>query len=406
MSLSGRRLWSIGGGKGGVGKSFLTAAMGTALARSGKSVILVDANLAAPDLHAYLGIQNPDLTLLDVLEHRVALPDVLVSTPEPRMRFLSCVGDELGMADRTPDERLRMARCLASLDAEFVLIDAGSGTSRSVLDFFNLAHEAIVITSPDAASMRCTFRFIRNATYRRVQERFGMNEEVNLAFAQMREAGSAVQPPTMSRFLDLLRPQAPQLALRVSELLHDWRPLLLVNMAASEQEVRSAEIVHTAARKFLNVDLRSCGPVHFDSSLRSSNQGMSMPAGAPVSALSAEIRQTVLQLATTDRGQDEAQPHETATPMVSLQSMGLNDTLAVMGRALHVQTEDRGAPANCILTQVFCDGRVVLSTRSEYPSAIQGRTQSDQVVELMRLQHFNVIRQIENQQWKHQSGLA
>jgi flagellar biosynthesis protein FlhG len=407
MSLRDKRLWTIGGGKGGVGKSFLAASMGTALARAGKSVILVDANLAAPDLHAYLGVQNPDLTLLDVLARRAALPDVLISTPEPRMRFLSCVGDELGMADRTPRERQKMADCLSSLDAEFVLIDVGSGASRGVLDFFNLAHEAIVITSPEAASMRCTFRFIRNATYRRVQEQFGANEEVNSALARLRDLASSAQPPTMTKFLDLLRPKAPEVALGISDMLNGWRPFLLVNMAASEQELRSAEIIHTAAWKFLNVDLRSCGPIHFDASLRKSNQGMSLPdCSDPDNALALQIQHTALQLAAIDAPDSEVRRADTTVPMVPTQVMGLNDNLAFMGRALHVQTEDLGTAGNCITTQVFCDGRVILSTKSEYPSAMREQNQNDQVIELMRTQHFNVIRQIESRQSRHQSGLA
>lgn len=404
MSPARRKLWSIGGGKGGVGKSYLTAALGAALARAGKSVILVDANLTAPDLHAYLGIQNLDLTLLDVLQRRVPLRDVLISTTQPRLRFLSCVGDELGMADRTPEERQKMADCLVSLDAEFVLMDTGTGASRGVLDFFNLAHESIVVTSPEAASMRCTFRFIRNATYRKVQERFGANQEVNRAFARLREPASSGQPSTMAKFLDFLQRKAPELALGISEMLREWRPCLLVNLAASDQEVRSAEIIHTAAWKFLNVDLRACGPIRMDDSLRNSSPGMSPPDyDDPARPSALDIQRVVLQLAALDVPGGEVKSAGSAAPA---QTTGLNDNLAVMGRSLHVQTEDRGAAANCITTQVFCDGRVVLSTRAEYPLAAQGKNRNDQVIELMRLQHFNVIRQIESRQFRRQSGLA
>ena len=131
MSLRGKSLWTIGGGKGGVGKSFLAASLGTALARAGKSVVLVDANLAAPDLHAYVGVRNPDFTLLDVMEHRAGLAQALIPTPEPGMRFLSCVGDELGMADQEEKDSKGMAAFLAAIDADLVLIDAGSGTTRA-----------------------------------------------------------------------------------------------------------------------------------------------------------------------------------------------------------------------------------------------------------------------------------
>lgn len=59
MPSSMQRLWVLGGGKGGVGKSFLTASMATVLARTGKSAVAVDADLGCPNLHTYLGIKSP-----------------------------------------------------------------------------------------------------------------------------------------------------------------------------------------------------------------------------------------------------------------------------------------------------------------------------------------------------------
>ncbi len=45
---------SVGGGKGGVGKSILSIGLGTVLARSGKSVVLADLDLGAANLHTYI----------------------------------------------------------------------------------------------------------------------------------------------------------------------------------------------------------------------------------------------------------------------------------------------------------------------------------------------------------------
>jgi flagellar biosynthesis protein FlhG len=407
MGLCGKRLWTIGGGKGGVGKSFLAASMGAALARAGRSVILVDANLAAPDLHAYLGIKAPGSTLLDVLERRATLRDALIATSDPSLRFLSCVGDELGMSDLTRVEQEHMAACLSSLDAEFVLIDVGSGTSFAVLDFFNLAHEAIVVTSPDPASMRCTFKFIRNAAYRRVQERFGGQNEVKAAFHRLHRLSSAAQPQTMKNFLDLLRPKAPEAARSITNMLEDWRPHLLVNMAISEQDQRIADIIHSAVRRFLHIDLHSCGVIHFDAALQRANQDVNLADfTASDGALAIQVRQTALRLASVDPPGLAAEPQESHAPAQPAPAMGLNDNLAMMGRALHIQTEDLGAAGNCITTQVFCDGRVILSTKLEYPSTMRESPHSDQVVELMRNQHFNVIRQIESRSTRHQSELS
>jgi hypothetical protein len=190
-------------------------------------------------------------------------------------------------------------------------------------------------------------------------------------------------------------------------MLEDWRPHLLVNMAISEQDQRIADIIHSAVRRFLHIDLHSCGVVHFDAALQKANQDVILADfTASDSTLAVQVRQTALRLASVDPSGLAVEPQESHAPAQPAPAMGLNDNLAMMGRALHIQTEDLGAAGNCITTQVFCDGRVILSTKSEYPSTMRESPHSDQVVELMRNQHFNVIRQIESRSTRHQSELS
>jgi flagellar biosynthesis protein FlhG len=54
-----RQIWSIGGGKGGIGKSLLAASIGWQLARMGRRVVLVDADLGGANLHTCLGLPAP-----------------------------------------------------------------------------------------------------------------------------------------------------------------------------------------------------------------------------------------------------------------------------------------------------------------------------------------------------------
>ena len=58
-----RQIWSVGGGKGGIGKSLISASVGWQLARMGQRVVLVDADLGGANLHTCLGLPNPARTL-------------------------------------------------------------------------------------------------------------------------------------------------------------------------------------------------------------------------------------------------------------------------------------------------------------------------------------------------------
>lgn len=75
---------------------------------------------------------------------------------------------------------------------------------------------------------------------------------------------------------------------------------------------------------------------------------------------------------------------------------GMNHSIHHLGQELHVQTEDLGAREQCIETQVFCGGCVILSTRAAYSASPAGRGGREHVAEQMRRQHFGVIRQIES----------
>ncbi len=393
MKLDGQQFWTIGGGKGGVGKSFLTASMGVVLAEMGHSVIVVDADLGSANLHVFLGIKSPSHTLLDILESRATAEEVLLPTSLPGLRLLSCAADILGMANPESSEKEKIINFISNLNADYVLVDLGAGTSYNVLDFFNMSDEGIIVASPDPASIQNAYAFIKSALFRRVQRKFSAHEAVASALRRFRESVGSAKPRTMMDFYDMLCTTDPRLAESVAAMVDCYRPLIVVNMASSEEDQRIAEIIHSAAKRFLNVDLRFCGLVFADPAVRKAAQRLSVPDFNDVTCVAAQqIRQTVERLlccSPTDASghPDQAAP---ATPM-----MGLNDNLEFMGKSLHIQTENLGFTGRRITTQVFCSGKVILTAKSEYPSTIRDAKDQNQVQELMRKQHFNVIRELE-----------
>jgi flagellar biosynthesis protein FlhG len=394
MAEKHQRFWTFGGGKGGVGKSFLTASIGVVLARMGRSVIAVDADLGSANLHTYLGIKSPGYTLLDILQGRASAEQVLLPTPVPGLRLISCAGDILGMANPMFAEKERIMSVISGLDADYILVDLGAGTSFNVLDFFNISDEGIVIVSPDPASMQNAYAFIKSAVYRRIQRQFVNNEAVVMGLKQFRES-SPDKPRRMMDFYDLLCTSDPGAAESVAALVDGYRPLMVINMAGSEQDQRIAEILQSASRTFLNVDLRYCGLISSDPAVRRACQRMTVldfdDHGCVAARQIEKAAERLLNYAANQRGGGAADRSAPGTP-----TMGLNDNLEFLGRQLHIQTEDLGYTGRCIQTQVFCDGRVLLSTKSEYPPTVQGQADRSQVIEVMHKQHYNVIRELES----------
>ncbi len=92
----GARLLAVGGGKGGVGKTFIAANLATALARLGKRVVIVDADLEGPNLHTCLGVSTPRHSLADfVSEREEDLGKLLVDTSIPNLKLIAAIQGNL-----------------------------------------------------------------------------------------------------------------------------------------------------------------------------------------------------------------------------------------------------------------------------------------------------------------------
>jgi hypothetical protein len=79
---------------------------------------------------------------------------------------------------------------------------------------------------------------------------------------------------------------------------------------------------------------------------------------------------------------------------LNLPVVGLNDNLDFLGRQLHVQTEFIELPVARINTLVFCNGRVLLSKKSECPPGIRESHDIQKLQQIMNTQHHQVIREI------------
>ena len=100
---AGARVIPFGGGKGGVGKTFLVANLATALARQGHRVVAVDGDLEGANLHTCLGVQRPRASLADYVAHREEdLQKLLLDTHLPNLALIAATRSHLGSAAAQP----------------------------------------------------------------------------------------------------------------------------------------------------------------------------------------------------------------------------------------------------------------------------------------------------------------
>jgi Mrp family chromosome partitioning ATPase len=97
---SKRIVFAVGGGKGGVGKTVITASLGVGLASLGHQVVLVDADLGGANLHTCMGILEPKYTFYHFYTlQRETLSDIMIDTPVENLKMISGSCGTLGLAN-------------------------------------------------------------------------------------------------------------------------------------------------------------------------------------------------------------------------------------------------------------------------------------------------------------------
>ena len=130
-------IYSIGGGKGGVGKSFMVASLGASLAMRGNRVVLVDLDLGASNLHTFLGIKTPSNGLNTYVDKKAGTLDrVAVPTHIAGLSLISSCQCQMEIANLYYAQKTRLINAIKKLPFDVVILDLGAGTNFNTIDFF------------------------------------------------------------------------------------------------------------------------------------------------------------------------------------------------------------------------------------------------------------------------------
>lgn len=210
------RTVAVVSGKGGVGKSNVVANLAVAMTALGANVVVLDADLGQANQDVILGL-HPRADLLSVLRGECVIEDIVIEAPSGLRLVPAGSGDPL-LADVDDLRRERLFREIGALasDADIVLVDTASGTSRQAAGFALAARELVLVTTPEPTSYADSYGLLK------VLSRQGLSSQ----------------------------------------------PGVLVNLSSSAEDAE--EVSHRLAsvsRRFLQLNLHSLGHVPFDPAL-------------------------------------------------------------------------------------------------------------------------------------------
>ena len=161
MTASPARIIAVTSGKGGVGKTFVSANLAAALTRQGRRVLVLDADLGLANLDVVLNL-IPKVTLHDVFKGDVRLEDAIMPAPGGFSVLLAGSGMvEYSRLTRSVQEQLQNAVAAVTPRFDHVLLDTGAGISDVVLYTVSLADDVLVVVTPEPTSLTDAYATIK-----------------------------------------------------------------------------------------------------------------------------------------------------------------------------------------------------------------------------------------------------
>jgi len=258
------RVWAIGGGKGGVGKSVIAVNLAATIADSGQRVALVDADLGGANLHTLLGIPNPKANLSDFLSKRVSrLAEVMTPTPVDNLWLVSGAKALVDMANPTFGQKGKILRHINGLQADHVVIDLGAGSAFNVLDFFLVARKGVLVVVPEPTSIENSYHFLKAAFFRKLK-RAEPRSRVRETVKEVMEGSQRTPVRTPRELIARAQKLDPKVGEALRAEADSFRPALIVNQVDNRRHEKLGTDMVSACQDYFGVRLQYLGALPHD----------------------------------------------------------------------------------------------------------------------------------------------
>jgi flagellar biosynthesis protein FlhG len=261
------RIIPIASGKGGVGKSLVSANLGVAFAQAGKRVVVVDLDLGASNLHLVLGHHAPQLGIGTFLNNTTTnFTDVIIDTDVRGLRFIPGDTEIPGLANLKTAQLKALVKELVALqdDTDILILDLGAGSHQSILDFFLLSGQGIIVSAPAVTAVLNAYVFLKNTVYHLMFNSFPRNSKARKHLDKLRVDGSGPQKLYIPRFLPEIQGIDKNSYNTFTTRLQRLRPRLIMNMVDEPKDADVAMKIRRSCEEYLDLKIEHLGIIYRD----------------------------------------------------------------------------------------------------------------------------------------------
>ena len=259
------RVLPVASGKGGVGKSLVAANLSIALAQAGKSVVLVDMDLGASNLHLLLGLSGLKNGIGTYLSNTsIPFEDIIIQTDYSGLYFIPGDAEIPGLANIKVSQKNMLLRRLLSLDADYVIIDLGAGTGNTVMEFFLSSGQGLLVTAPTLTATLNAYLFLKNAVFRILSSVLDKKSPAFEYLEALRKDGNALQKVYVPKLLESLEEKDREGYRKFKSRISAFHPQLILNLLDDPADSRKAGKIKRSCKEYLNIDMEHLGIIYRD----------------------------------------------------------------------------------------------------------------------------------------------
>ncbi len=256
----------VASGKGGVGKSLLSANLAIALGNAGKKVLLIDLDLGSSNLHLVIGQSAPKVGIGTFLTGQTEFKDIIFPTDYENVFFIAGDSEIPGLTSLRLSQKNDLIKNFSSMEDkyDYLILDLGAGTHLAILDMFLLSPQGIIVTAPTVTATLNGYLFLKSVIFRMMYNTYKKGSPGHAYLETIRKNAEQLQKMYIPKLIDTLYSKDPESTEVFKARLKEFRPRLILNMIDDPKDADRALRIRRSCMQYLGLELEHLGVIYRD----------------------------------------------------------------------------------------------------------------------------------------------